>query len=58
MTVAVVGEFKRGFSKEVTDWVGAFDLPLRPVRYALLEGIGHRVAARLTSRDATAATFF
>ena len=53
-----VGEFKRGFSKEVTDWVGAFDLPLRPVRYALWERIGHRVAARLTSRDATAATFF
>ena len=53
-----VGEFKRGFSKEVTDWVGAFDLPLRPLRYALWERIGHRVAARLTSRGASAATFY
>lgn len=53
-----VGEFKRGFSKEVTDWVGAFDLPLRPVRYAVWQRVGHRVAARLTSRDASAATFF
>lgn len=53
-----VGEFKRGFSKEVTDWVGAWDLPLRPRRYAVWERIGHRVAAKLTSRGTSAATFY
>lgn len=53
-----VGEFKRGFSKEVTDWVGAWDLPLRPRRYAVWERVGHRVAAKLTSRGASAATFY
>lgn len=53
-----VGEFKRSFNKEVTDWVGALDLPLRPRRYAIWQKVGHRLVARLTSRGASAASFY
>ncbi|WP_298751105.1 peptidoglycan bridge formation glycyltransferase FemA/FemB family protein [uncultured Serinicoccus sp.] len=46
-----IGKFKRGFTKEVTDWVGAWDLVLRPRRYAVWERIGERVVARLQRRE-------
>ena len=45
-----LSEFKRSFTKEVTDYVGALDLPLRPRRYQLWERIGHRVVANLLER--------
>lgn len=53
-----VGVFKRSFNKEVTDWVGALDLPLSPRRYALWQKVGHRLVAKLTSRGASAASFY
>ena len=42
-----LGVFKRGFNKHVTDWVGAFDLVLRPRRYAAWQRLGQRVVTRL-----------
>lgn len=53
-----VGGFKRGFSKEITDYVGAYDLPLRPLRYAAWQRFGHRVVARLGSRGSSVASFY
>ena len=46
-----LGVFKRGFTKEVTDWVGAWDLVLRPRRYAVWQRIGQRVVTRLQRRE-------
>lgn len=46
-----IGKFKRGFTKEVTDWVGAWDLVLRPRRYAVWQRIGERVVGRLQRRE-------
>lgn len=41
-----VGQFKRSFAPEITDYAGAFDLPLRPRAYRLWTGIGDRLARR------------
>lgn len=38
--------FKSSFNKEVTDYVGAYDLPLRPRRYAIWSRYGERLALR------------
>lgn len=46
-----IGVFKRNFSKEVTDWVGAWDLVLRPRRYAVWQRVGERVVARAQRRE-------
>lgn len=46
-----IGKFKRGFTKEVTDWVGAWDLVLRPRRYAVWERVGERVVGRLQRKE-------
>ncbi|MHA3683949.1 lipid II:glycine glycyltransferase FemX [Leucobacter sp. HY1910] len=43
-----VGQFKRSFSAEITDYPGAFDLPLRPRAYALWTKLGDRVMRRLS----------
>ncbi|QZY52603.1 lipid II:glycine glycyltransferase FemX [Leucobacter tenebrionis] len=41
-----VGQFKRSFSPEITDYAGAFDLPLKPRAYRLWVKIGDRIARR------------
>lgn len=41
-----VGQFKRSFSAEITDYAGAFDLPLAPRAYAVWTRLGDRVARR------------
>lgn len=46
-----IGKFKRGFTKEVVDWVGAYDLVLRPRRYAVWQRGGERVVGRLQRRE-------
>lgn len=46
-----IGKFKRGFTKEVIDWVGAFDIVIRPRRYAAWQRIGERVVARVQRRE-------
>lgn len=49
-----IGHFKAGFTKDkapVTDWVGAWDLVLRPRRYALWNRLGERLVARAQRRE-------
>lgn len=41
-----VGQFKRSFQPNVTDYAGAFDVPLKPRSYALWVRIGDRLARR------------
>lgn len=41
-----VGQFKRSFSSEITDYAGAFDLPLKPRAYAIWSKLGDRIARR------------
>ncbi len=41
-----VGQFKRSFSPEITDYAGAFDLPLKPGAYAFWVRLGDRLARR------------
>nr|WP_243752509.1 peptidoglycan bridge formation glycyltransferase FemA/FemB family protein [Leucobacter ruminantium] len=41
-----VGQFKRSFSPEITDYAGAFDLPLKPRAYAIWSKLGDRIARR------------
>lgn len=53
-----LGQFKRSFHKEVTDFVGAFDVAVRPRRYAAWNKLGHRVVAKVLSRGRSGATFF
>lgn len=43
-----VGQFKRSFQPAITDYVGAFDLPLKPAVYAIWTRIGDRIARRLS----------
>lgn len=42
-----IGRFKTSFNKQITDYVGAFDLPLKPYAYKLWTGLGERVTLRL-----------
>ncbi|MFK5635214.1 MULTISPECIES: lipid II:glycine glycyltransferase FemX [unclassified Ornithinimicrobium] len=46
-----IGKFKRGFTKDVIDWVGAWDIVLRPRRYAVWGRLGERVVARVQRRE-------
>jgi len=41
-----VGQFKRSFSPEITDYAGAFDLPLKRGAYAFWTTLGDRLARR------------
>lgn len=41
-----IGRFKTSFNKEVTDYVGAFDLPIKPFAYSLWTKIGERLVLR------------
>lgn len=41
-----VGRFKQSFQPEITDYVGAFDLPLQPRAYTFWTRIGDRLARR------------
>ncbi len=40
------GRFKTSFNKEVTDFVGAYDIVIRPYRYRLWVQLGERIALR------------
>lgn len=44
-----IGRFKTSFNKEVTDYVGAYDLPVRPLQYKLWQRFGEKIALRLYS---------
>lgn len=41
-----VGQFKRSFAPEITDYAGAFDVPLRPLSARVWGAIGDRLARR------------
>lgn len=41
-----VGQFKRSFQPETTDYVGAFDLSLKPWAYRFWRSLGDRIARR------------
>lgn len=43
-----VGSFKRSFNSEVTDYVGAFDIPLKAWAYKLWVKLGDPIARRFT----------
>lgn len=42
-----IGRFKTSFNKQITDYVGAFDLPLKPLLYKLWTTVGERTTLRL-----------
>jgi lipid II:glycine glycyltransferase (peptidoglycan interpeptide bridge formation enzyme) len=42
-----IGRFKTSFNKEVTDYVGAYDIIIRPFAYKIWARIGERVVLRL-----------
>lgn len=44
-----IGRFKTSFNKEVTDYVGAYDIIISPVTYKLWSRFGERIALRLYS---------
>lgn len=49
-----VGRFKQSFSKNVVDYIGCYDVTIRPTAYRLWRKIGERVAHKLffmTRRD-------
>lgn len=42
-----LGIFKTSFNKHVTDYVGAFDLPIKPFAYKVWTSLGERVTLRV-----------
>lgn len=45
-----LGRFKTSFNKQVTDYVGAYDLVVNPTAYRLWAKIGERIVLRLHSK--------
>ncbi len=43
-----LGRFKTSFNKEVTDYVGAYDLIVRPLTYRVWSSVGERITLRLS----------
>lgn len=44
-----IGRFKTSFNKEVTDYVGAYDIVIKPTQYKIWRKLGERIAVRLYS---------
>lgn len=42
-----IGRFKTSFNKEVTDYIGAYDIAVKPFSYKIWSKIGERVVLRL-----------
>jgi lipid II:glycine glycyltransferase (peptidoglycan interpeptide bridge formation enzyme) len=42
-----IGRFKTSFNKEVTDYIGAWDIVIRPTAYKIWTKIGERIVLRL-----------
>ena len=42
-----IGRFKTSFNKEVTDYVGAYDIIIKPLQYKLWSVAGEKIALRL-----------
>lgn len=45
-----IGRFKTSFNKEVTDYIGAWDIIVQPTKYKVWRKIGERIVVRLHSR--------
>lgn len=45
-----VGRFKRSFQPQVTDYVGLFDVPLKPLKYSLWRNVVERISRRISLR--------
>lgn len=45
-----IGRFKTSFNKQVTDYVGAYDLAVKPLRCAIWSKIGERIVLRLHNK--------
>lgn len=45
-----IGRFKTSFNKQVTDYVGAYDLAVRPLQYRIWAKLGERIALRIHSK--------
>ena len=45
-----IGRFKTSFNKEVTDYIGAYDVIVKPTAYALWTKLGERLVVRLHSK--------
>lgn len=45
-----VGRFKTSFNKHVTDYVGCYDLPVRPFAYRIWQKVGQRIVVSLAWR--------
>ena len=43
-----IGRFKTSFNKQVTDYIGTYDVVVRPYRYGLWTKIAERIAQRLS----------
>ena len=41
-----IGRFKTSFNKHVTDYIGAYDLPIKPLQYRIWTKFGERLAKR------------
>ncbi|MBS7346639.1 MAG: peptidoglycan bridge formation glycyltransferase FemA/FemB family protein [Candidatus Sacchiramonaceae bacterium] len=42
-----IGNFKTSFSREITDYIGAFDLPVRKFKYKIWAKFGEKLALRI-----------
>lgn len=45
-----IGRFKTSFNKEVTDYVGAYDIVVRPLQYKLWARYGEKITLRLHAK--------
>lgn len=48
-----LGVFKRGFTRDVIDWVGGYDIVIHPRRYAAWNRLGERVVTRVQRTEPT-----
>lgn len=45
-----MGRFKMSFNKEITEYIGAYDIAIRPLQYKIWSKIGERIKVRLYSK--------
>ncbi len=41
-----IGRFKTSFNKEITDWIGAYDMPIKSTQYGIWQKFGERLVKR------------
>ena len=53
-----IGRFKTSFSNSVTDYIGTYDLPIRPLPYRIWTKAGERVVKRIRRMNAETRFFY